>query len=280
MKARALLVFRLLVVGALFPALAGCASSDQTLTRADVDDAPAPEAVAPGWAPVDVATIRPGVPIQTEAGECASNFVFIRPDNTSVFLGTSAYCVRELPVGSLASVGGPDQLAILIYSSWATMAENGEADPGAREYNDFAVFRIDSSSRDQVNPALLQTGGPTALGEPDAYEVGARLRAWAPDPKLPPQLHWREELVTGRAGDWALLAHGPLPGAPGTLGGGVVDEEGRAVGVLVNLGVLPNPGSNGIARLDMLMAYAKEHAKLDMQLATAEYAAPALVPAQ
>lgn len=253
--------------------LAGCASLDEgdSLQRGDVADAPAPARYEPGWAPLDTATIRPGVVLRTENGDCPTNFVFTRTDNLSVFLGTTAYCVRGLPVGAVALVGGSEQFAVLIYSSYATMDEKGETDATAREYNDFAVFHIDSSSRDQVNPALPQTGGPIGLADATAADVGDHLRAYARAPALPSQTDWREAVVTGRAGDWALLTHTVLPGSPGTLGGGVVDPEGRAIGVLVNLGVVPNPGANGVARLDALMGYAREHANLEMELATWAY---------
>ena len=57
------------------------------------------------------------------------------------------------------------------------------------------------------------------------------------------------------------------------MGAPVVDaEQGRALGVIVDLGVTVGPGSNGVARLDKLMDYAMEHAKLLMRLQTADYA--------
>lgn len=258
-------------------ALAGCATRAEPLEQgiAAGSDVAAPQ---PDWASLDEATIRPGVAIRTAERECPSNFMFLRPDNTSVYLGTTAYCLRDAPVGSVVTVGGPENLAIVAYSSWVTMEENGETDPDAREYNDFAVVRLDASTRPRAHPAMLQTGGPTAAADPEAVAMGDRVRAYtnATAPLLP-QTAWHEAVVTGRVGDWALLAHAAPPGTPGTLGGGVVTPDGRALGVLVNLGVAPNPGSNGVARLDTLIAYAKEHARLEMDLATWELLAPGLL---
>ena len=254
-----------LAVALVVLALAGCAApAGEPLTRGDIAAAPAPQERE--WAPLEEAAIRPGVPIATPYGECPSNFVFIRPDNTSVFLGTTAYCVRDLPVGALVTVGGPENIGVLVYSSWITMQERGEQDPEALEYNDFAVVRVDDSSRDLVHPAMLGMGGPTGLADAEALATGERVLAFTPGGSAAGG--WHRALLTGRAGGWALLAHGAPPALPGEMGGGVLTEDGRAVGVLVNLGVLPNPGANGIARLDAVMAYAREHAKLDMRLMT------------
>lgn len=242
-----------------------------------------PEGSENGWADESEAIIRPGSILRTPARECVSNFVFTRPDNGSVFLGTSANCVRDQPVGTLATIGDDEHLAVLIYSSWQTMAERNETDPDAREYNDFAVFYIDSSSRADVSPRIPGVGGPTGAADPAGLPTGALLRAHTGAARtvdtpvvslgvgrpIETGPAWRDAVVTGRAGDWALLVHGAPPALPGTFGGAVLTPEGRAVGLLVSLGVAPNPGQNAVARLDAVMAYAAEHANLEMVLATA-----------
>jgi hypothetical protein len=132
------MVVRAIVFVALFPALAGCASeTGEPLARGDIDAGPAPVGdVTPSWAAIEEAQIRPGSIISTQARDCLSNFLFVRPDNGAVFLGTTAYCARDLPIGSPASVGDASNLAILVYSSAQTMHEVGETDPNALEYND------------------------------------------------------------------------------------------------------------------------------------------------
>lgn len=254
-------------------ALAGCISApqDAPLKRGDV---PAPDEPRefPPWADAATAPIHPGVPLHTEKRDCPTSFVLAKTDNSSVFLATTAYCVRDMPIGTLATVGGPEDIAVLVYSSWQTMDENGEPDPDAREYNDFAVFRVDSSSRALVSPVLPEVGGPYGMGDAAAAGLGARVKARATSPigvagHEPPE--WRDGVVTGRVGDWALLVHSASPALPGGTGGPVVDAQGNAVGIVVNVGLMPNPGANGVARLDALLGYAAEHAKLDMALATA-----------
>lgn len=276
---RRVLLFGLL--GAVMPLLVGCLGAGpqeegEPLNRGDVHDvAPRDERA---WAPVDEADVRPGVEIMTPARNCPSNFLFIRPDNTSVFLGTTAACMRDVPVGSVVGVGAPDVIGILVYSSWETMAERGETDPHALEYNDFAVVKIDESSRHRVNPTMLHYGGPSGVADGNASGLGARVKSYTnltANAGTRPQ----EAIVTGRAGDYALLVHGLPPTLPGTMGRGVLTEDGHALGVMVNLGVAPNAGANGVARLDTLMRYASDHAKLYMELVPGEpLPAPALVP--
>ena len=273
MKARPLGVLALLVL----PAFVGCLGSadpGEALQRGDQDAVPAPGSEArPGWASLEDAVVRPGVAIHTPTRACPSSFLFIRPDNTSVFLGTTANCVRDLPVGGLVTVGGPDVLGFLVYSSWQTMEEIGERDPYAREYNDFAVVKIDESYRDLVNPTMLRLGGPTGLAEASKAALGARVKTYTNDTA-------QEGLVSGHAGEWALLVHGAPPTLPGGMGHGALTPEGEALGVVVNLGVSPGAGANGVARLDTLMAYARDHAKLYMDLVTADPldAAPLAAP--
>lgn len=267
MHVRAWVVARLLVGFALVPALAGCLVDDEPLDRADLPPPP-PSAPPPReWASLEDATIRPGVILHTQARACLTNFFFVHPESSVVYLGTTAYCVRDLPLGSMATVGEGRELATLIYSSYQTMFELGEDDPAALEYNDLAVFYLDEASRHLANPSL-PGGGPRELARSDDVQIGDRLRAFAPGPNVPREMEWREAVVAGEAGEWALMTYAILPGAPGTLGGPVVDTDGRAVGVLSTLGVYPNPGANGVARLDTMMAYARENAKMYMELAT------------
>lgn len=258
----------LLLLAALLP-LAGCLDGGaEPLAEGVTDDGISVDLrLNGGWPATGDAIIRPGVTIHTPARDCPSNFLFMRPDNGTLFIGTTAYCVADLPVGTVATIGDDTHLAVLAYSSWHTMAENGEQDAAALEYNDFAVFYIDSSARRDAHPAILDAPGPTALADGSALAVGDRVLARAP-PALPLQSAWRDFTITGQEGDWALLAHALPPTLPGGMGGAVLTPSGEAVGIVVNLGLTPNPGANAIARLDTMMAYARQHANLDMVLAT------------
>lgn len=254
------------------PLLVGCLGSadpeGEPLSGGDVPAQPLPDGRA--WAPLEDAVIRPGVLIHTPTRACPSNFLFARPDNTSLFLGTTAACMKDVPVGSVVTIGGFEALGFLAYSSWETMEETGETDPDAREYNDFAVVKIDESSRHLVNPTMLHYGGPVGLADGSEAALGSAVKTYTNDTS-------QQGFVSGRAGDWALLVHQLPPTPPGAMGRGALTGDGRALGVVVNLGVVPAPGSNGVARLDTLMAYASEHAKLYMGLVTADPLEPALL---
>ena len=284
---RALLLAGLLALSAT--SLAGCidapAAVGQALTEG-VEPTRLPS--EPAWPAPEDALIRPGMLIHTPMRDCPTNFLFYRPDNGIIFLGTTAYCTADMPVGTVATLADETQQAVLAYNSWHTMQENGESDPDALEYNDFAVFYIDTSYSAASNPALPEVGGPIGYADFDDLDVATPLRAYVNPPAFDAPVtapglaplrnagpldaivgpSWHDATITGAAGKWALLAHGAPPALPGGMGGAVVTPAGEAVGILVNLGVSNSPGANGIARLDSILAYAREHASLDMELGT------------
>lgn len=264
MKARALLVARTILLVALLPLFAGCATTDEPLQRGDAG-ALSSEDGGVAWASPEDAVLRPGHVLRNEMRECPTSFFFESGSNGVMFATTTAYCVRDLVVGSVASYGDHNDFAVLIYSSFITMDEIGETDPNALQYNDLAIYYIDATAKAIANPAL-PGGGPTALADGREYDVGDRLRSLARGG--PAQDDWRESIVAARSGEWALQTYTLLPAAPGTLGGPVVDPEGRAVGIVASLGVFPNPGMNTVARLDTMVAYAEEHAEVKMDLGT------------
>jgi hypothetical protein len=266
---RRALLLASLVLG---PALVGCVASQEPLQKGVTKAGPhVNDHDEPPYAPVGEAAIRPGVSIHTPKRDCASNFLFAKTDNSSLFLGTTANCFRDMPVGTFVTVGGKENRGMLVYSSWESMEELKEKDADAREYNDFAVVRVDPDVRAKVNPAILHYGGPTGMADPTAQGVGTRVKSYVnASADLPEPSAWREGVVTGRVGAWALLVHSVLPATPGGMGGPVLTTRGEALGVIVNVGVLPNPGANGVARLDALMAYALAHANLDMHILTSD----------
>src|SRR5581483_5994275 len=205
---RAAPVLALILLGSAL--LAGCTSqAGAPLKQGRIvpGDPVAPD--NPGWAPLESAKIRPGALIHTPKADCPANFVFIRPDNTSVFVGTTAYCVRDMHVGSLASIGTNDTIAVLIYSSFETMAEVHETDADALNYNDFAVFLVDGSDRKWVSPSMLHYGGPTGLADFAQMGLGQRLRSFADlNDRLPEPLHARAGVAAPQASNWAYLVYG------------------------------------------------------------------------
>ncbi|MGB0652893.1 MAG: trypsin-like peptidase domain-containing protein [Thermoplasmatota archaeon] len=239
---------------------------------------------APPWPAVDAATVRPGVQMISEGGQCTSNFVFTSPDNRTLYLGFAAHCVGEgestdtngcdtpsLPLGSAIEIQGASQPAELVYSSWQTMEDVGETDGAACSYNDFAVVALHPDDRGMVHPAMFHFGGPTELAP--SVEVGETVLTFGntglrPGPE---ELDRRQGLVVANGGDgWTHTVYTATPGLPGDSGSGVLTGDGRALGVLVTLGIAPLAGSNGVTNLLKAMDYAQENAGLQLQLATWE----------
>jgi hypothetical protein len=235
--------------------------------------AAAPRAgAAPPWAPVESASIRPGGQLLTPIGQCTSNFVFVRGED--VFLGTAAHCFGEgsasdlngcsvgsLPEGSPVQIRGATRPGQLAYSSWGVMKDGGEEDPLACRFNDFALVRVDPADHGRVNPSIPHWGGPT----------GMRDRALTPFWRIHslgnsglrgglPLLQPKVGISVGTSfGGWLHTTYQLLPGIPGDSGGPMVDDAGRAAGVLSSLGVLPVPGTNQMTDVALAVHYARTH---------------------
>lgn len=237
---------------------------------------------APRWAPVDRATIRPGVQMYTNGAQCTGNFVFT--DRLGgVYVGYAAHCAgtgeatdtdgceaESLPLGtrvrfarggSLVEGGETVGRGRLAYSSWRTMRRVGTTNDDACAYNDFALVRVGKAHRAKVNPSVPFWGGPTGLRtDPTAegevvYSYGSsslRSGATVLAPKQGTSMG-----VAGRG--WSHLVLTLTPGVPGDSGSGFVDADGRAFGTLSTLTIAPLAGSNGVGDLRRELAFARRH---------------------
>lgn len=240
-----------------------------------------PSRVAPGWPAIDAATVRPGVQIVSPTGQCTSNFVYTSPDNATLYLGLAAHCVDGMAIGDPVEIADGAATGTLAYSSWMTMEEIGEESKEAREFNDFALVAVDDDSRNLVHPAVRHFGGPVALAASSAVATGDKVLTYGNsgirqgvDPS-----GWHEGYVLEHANPWTTEVYTVTPGVPGDSGSGVLDADGRALGVLVTIAILPTTGSNGVTSLDLALAYALEHAGIDARLATWELLDGGVLPA-
>ena len=224
---------------------------------------------ASAWAPVDQATIHPGVQTYTGGGQCTANFVFTGSGGT--YIGQAAHCAGtggatetdgcdsgSLPLGTPVEVEGASRPGTLAYSSWLAMQAAGEKDPDACAYNDFALVKLDPADVAKVNPSVPGFGGPTGLGGPTARRatvfswgnssLRGGLRALSP----------KQGLVVGTNGDgWSRSVYTVTPGIPGDSGSGFISVTGEAIGVLSTVAVLPLPLSNGVGDLGRELDYAR-----------------------
>ncbi|MDQ6798361.1 MAG: serine protease [Actinomycetota bacterium] len=232
------------------------------------------------WAPAATATIHPAVQTFTQGAQCTANFVFT--DRASVYIGQAAHCAStagdsatdgcispSLPLGTPVKVEGASRPGVLAYSSWLTMQAQGESDAATCRFNDLALVRIDPADAGKVNPSMPHWGGPTGLAPSTSpitslvYSSGnSELRHGLP--LLMPKLGLS---LGDDGGGWS---HGVLtltPGIPGDSGSGFLDAQGRALGVLSTLQILPLPGTNGVGDLRLELDYLHTHTPLNAQLA-------------
>jgi hypothetical protein len=239
------------------------------------------------WASVTTASIRPGVPVSTETGGCTSNFVFTERRTTStgtrtdVLLGLAAHCFSlgdasqtdcttpSRGIGSRAVVQGARYPATLVYSSWRTAQTTGERNVDACLTNDFALVRLDPRDHGRVNPSLLYFGGPHGV-RGSATGVGDLVHTYGSSSLRlgVTQLSPKRGTATGTTNSgWNHRVYTATPGVPGDSGSAVLDESGRALGILVTLEAAPFPASNGVTDLAKALSYARGKTGRDYRLA-------------
>src|SRR5262249_3126209 len=143
------------------------------------------------------------------------------------------------------TVRGSNVTGTLAYNSWLAMQQAKEKDTATCRNNDFALVRLPDDARTTVNPSVPNFGGPRRLRPRDA-PPGTASYAYGNSPLraniglLAPK---RGALVDTVDNGWAHLVYFVTPGVPGDSGSGVLDAEGRAIGVLSSLNVFPGPAS-------------------------------------
>ncbi|GAB2969070.1 hypothetical protein [Nocardioides montaniterrae] len=213
-----------------------------------------------GWAPVDRATVTPGIQTLTGDAQCTTNFVFTDADQ-HVYLGQAAHCAslseemdgckaKTRPLGTpvafqagVTSYGAGKHLAAgrLAYSSWRTMQQIGVTDPVLCSYNDFALVRVDRADVSKVNPTMPYWGGPngvsvfhlSTLDRVYGYGKSSLRRADSTGSRQAAQAVGDRTEARG----WAHVIISHSPGIPGDSGSGYLDKSGLAIGTLSTLGV-------------------------------------------
>ncbi|MGH3752204.1 MAG: serine protease [Pseudonocardiaceae bacterium] len=230
----------------------------------------------PAWAPAEQATVHPGVLTTTEgAGRCTANFVFY--NSTDVFIGQAAHCagtggptetsgcgVASKPLGTPVTIAGADKPGTLVYSSWITMTQRGENDPNACSFNDLALVRIDPADVGNVNPSVPFFGGPTGIATTPTAP-GDRVLTYGNSPLRGglTALSPKTGISIGDKGEgWSHSCYTLSPGVPGDSGSAFLTNDGKALGVLTSLVLVPLAASNGVGDLSRELDYANAHGGL------------------
>jgi hypothetical protein len=227
-------------------------------------------ASASAWAPADEANVHPGVQTYTEGGQCTSNFIFTRGEDT--FIGQSAHCsgtgaatetngcdAESLPLGTAVEIDGADHPGTMVYNSWIAMQRANERDEETCAYNDFALVQIDPRDVDKVNPSIPNFGGPQGVGTAESgeqvYTYGnSSLRGGVT------LLSPKNGFVIDRSPDgWSYDLYTVTPGIPGDSGSAFLNSAGEALGTLSTVALAPYPASNGVADIGLELDYARSH---------------------
>jgi len=227
----------------------------------------------PAAAPFGTGTcpgVRPGAIVLTDVGQCTLNFLFQGSDG-SRYIGTAGHCILGTsPIG-----GDVGEMA------WAPgtgpVARDAAGNPiGEFAYailqdpKDFSLIRLDPLV--EASADMCHFGGPTAVNDD------------RPDITQPVVLNWygngivvgtllpaRSALAAGMPDPDHVFADGAA--APGDSGSGIISSDGRAVGVVVTVGVHIgtsfDSGVIGITRLTPQVERAQQVLGVDLALQTA-----------
>jgi hypothetical protein len=233
--------------------------------------------VADTATPVGVGTckgVRPGGRLQTDIGLCTYNFLFATPDGQR-YIGTAGHCILAAPSVGENDVGektwAPGAGPVAMDSAGTRIGEFVYAVLNAPK--DFALIRIDPGV--ESSPEMCHFGGPTGIFDGSTPDPVV-LQYFGNGIGIGNVLPARSALAVGIGDADHVRAAGIA--LPGDSGSGVISEDGRAVGVLVTVGIHGfaysengvDAGTIGITRLAPQVARAEEALGLDFSLVTAK----------
>lgn len=177
------------------------------------------------------------------ASQCTAGFLFRSPDNETLYLSTSAHCLR--PAGTL-QVGDPvyDRVPGLTTRAIGTVAYDGWANGDQAIDRDFALVAISNREgvREHTNPAVKSWGGPLGLADSALAAPGQRVVAYGasssrgadhPDNPREGRLLAYDQSGLGLLGQGdALVVASEKDTIPGDSGGPLMTWDGLALGIL------------------------------------------------
>jgi hypothetical protein len=204
--------------------------------------------------------VRPGALVRTKAGDCTLNFLFRGSDGRR-YIGTAGHCV--LGEGPLDGDGGERKWA----AGRGPVARDSRgrrigrfAYAILRDPKDFALIRVRGGIA--TRPGMCHFGGPTGInrsrtGNPLLLHLYGNALAVG---EVAPA---RTVFASGMPNRNQVWANGVA--GPGDSGAGTISRDGRAVGVLVTVGLHPisvspkgvHTGTLGITRLGPQIARAE-----------------------
>ncbi|MHB8507734.1 MAG: chymotrypsin family serine protease [Candidatus Dormibacteria bacterium] len=215
--------------------------------------------------------VRPGAALNTSLTYCTWNFMWLGSDGAT-YMGTAGHCILEgtgVEERAWPRGGGP----VVSDGPGNRVGEFAYAILTADHRYDFGLVRIDQGV--EVSPSLCHFGGP--VGQDDAstngpvvlHQFGQGLVVGATVPA-------RTYLATAITDPLETFANGVA--AQGDSGSAVIEDDGRALGWIVTLGVGLNPGGDagtiGIMRVAPHVARASSSLGIRLVLQNGATAAP------
>jgi hypothetical protein len=189
----------------------------------------------PAVAPVGTGScpgVRPGAIVQSDAGQCTFNFLFVGSDGQR-YMGTAGHCILgESPIGgdvgeeSWAPGNGP------VARNAANQRIGEFAYAILQDPKDFALVRLDPGV--QASPQMCHFGGPTGTNTSQT-SAAVVLQHFGNGVGVGSVLPARSAVAIGMPDPDHVFAHGAA--LPGDSGSGIISSDGRAVGVIVTVGV-------------------------------------------
>ncbi len=234
----------------VLPATLGTAApaTDGSESNWTLDGVPCSLIEVPAAAPVGTGPcpgVRPGAIVNSDVGQCTFNFLFLGSDGRR-YVGTAGHCILgESPIGG--DVGE---------QSWAP-----GTGPEARDANDVRIGEFHFGG-----PTGINADTPSSLVTLEHYGNGVGVGSVVPA---------RTALAIGMPDPDHVFAQGVV--VPGDSGSGIISSDGRAVGVIVTVGIHSSSigtdgidaGDMGITRLPPQLARAQQILGLTLTLQTA-----------
>jgi hypothetical protein len=190
---------------------------------------------ADGQLPVGIGScpgVRPGGDLRTDLGQCTLNFLFVTPEGER-YIGTAGHCI--LGEGPVADGAGEKM--------WPKGQGPAAKDPEGKRFGefayavlqdpkDFALIRLDPGV--EASPEMCNYGGPSGINEDTSGEMTV-LHYFGNGIGIGTALPARSAVAMGLPNADHVYAAGLA--LPGDSGSAVISEDGRAVGVLVTVGI-------------------------------------------
>ena len=193
-------------------------------------------AAAPIGTPTTCGGVRPGAPVESDTGLCTFNFLFAGSDGQR-YAGTAGHCILPADGERTWAAGtGPEARD----GSGARVGEFAYA--VLQDPKDFALIRLDAGVA--ASPEMCHFGGPTGVNTSTGPETTV-LHHYGQGVGVSLALPARSAIAQGLPDPDHVFALGGV--VPGDSGSGIIDEAGRAVGVIVTTGVhTASVGTSGI----------------------------------